>query len=93
MPAPGLWHGWNNAVETDPPKASQPAANLGHSAVFSRAYHLTPGVPTQLDDDPLASERSWREMNAKLPIKDGGEGGIRTPGTIRPPFFPFLPSK
>ncbi len=25
-------------------------------------------VPTQLDDDPLASERIWREMSAKLPI-------------------------
>jgi hypothetical protein len=25
-------------------------------------------VPTQLDDDPLASERIWREMSSKLPI-------------------------
>ena len=25
-------------------------------------------VPTQLDDDPLASERIWREMSTKLPI-------------------------
>ena len=25
-------------------------------------------MPTQLEDDPLASERIWREMSAKLPI-------------------------
>jgi hypothetical protein len=47
--------------------SSQPASptqpfNLSVTAEGSSS------VPTQLDDDPLASERIWREMSAKLPI-------------------------
>jgi hypothetical protein len=40
----------------------------------SQGYNLTVtaeggvSVPTQLDDDPLASDRIWREMSGRLPI-------------------------
>ena len=40
--------------------------NLAYSLVVTAEGSVS--VPTQLDDDPLASDRIWRETSARLPI-------------------------
>ncbi|MGA2541520.1 MAG: hypothetical protein ABSG78_08135 [Verrucomicrobiota bacterium] len=63
------------AAFADQPLAAMiPATASGLPANPTQPFSLvvtaegSSSVPTQLDDDPLASERIWREMSAKLPI-------------------------
>jgi hypothetical protein len=48
-------------TSSEPPNPTQPFS-------LSVTGEGSSSVPTQLDDDPLASERIWREMSTKLPI-------------------------
>jgi hypothetical protein len=47
--------------------SSQPASTTQPFSLAVTAEGSS-SVPTQLDDDPLASERIWRDMSLKLPI-------------------------
>jgi hypothetical protein len=49
---------------TASPDPIDPAVGLGLVVTAEGSVSL----PTQLEDDPLASERIWREMSAKLPV-------------------------
>ena len=62
------------AFADQPLGAMIPATASGEPPNPTRGFSLavtaegSSSVPTQLDDDPLASERIWREMSVKLPI-------------------------
>ena len=62
------------AFDGQPLGAMIPATASGEPSNPTQPFSLvvtaegSSAVPTQLDDDPLASERIWREMSAKLPI-------------------------
>jgi hypothetical protein len=62
------------AFDGQPLGAMIPATASGEPGNPTQPFSLlvtaegSSAVPTQLDDDPLASERIWREMSAKLPI-------------------------
>jgi hypothetical protein len=62
------------AFADQPLGAMIPATATGEPNNPNRPFNLavtaegSSSVPTQLDDDPLASERVWREMSTKLPI-------------------------
>jgi hypothetical protein len=62
------------AFQDQPLGAMIPATNSSEPKLPTQPFGLlvtaegSSAVATQLDDDPLASERIWREMSAKLPI-------------------------
>jgi len=63
------------AAFADQPLAAMiPASSTGQPNNPNRPFNLvvtaegSSSVPTQLDDDPLASDRIWRQMSSKLPI-------------------------
>ncbi len=62
------------AFADQPLGAMIPATATGEPNNPNRPFNLvvtaegSSSVPTQLDDDPLASDRIWRQMSSKLPI-------------------------
>jgi hypothetical protein len=66
--------------------SSQPASTTQPFSLAVTAEGSS-SVPTQLDDDPLASERIWREMSLKLPIYNLSP----SPNPSPPPMFSSPP--